>query len=120
MPLCLQYQREVISNGQLASDNSSVDAEQHQCMVALHDYNPFMSGFPGRPPHEQLPLKKGDVMTTHGDMDIKGFYHVELAGMWVSHFIATLSHFRLINRSLWITRFVYLAKLQNVESISSV
>ncbi|KAK2572312.1 RIMS-binding protein 2 [Acropora cervicornis] len=76
----LPYQREVISNGQLVSDNSSVDAEQHQCVVALHDYNPFMSGFPGRPPHEQLPLKKGDVMTTHGDMDTKGFYHVELAG----------------------------------------
>ncbi|XP_074610685.1 uncharacterized protein LOC141865174 isoform X4 [Acropora palmata] len=76
----LPYQREVISNGQLVSDNSSVDAEQYQCVVALHDYNPFMSGFPGRPPHEQLPLKKGDVMTTHGDMDTKGFYHVELAG----------------------------------------
>ena len=50
-------------------------------MVALHDYDPFHSGASGlRPPHEQLSLKKGDVMTAFGDMDVNGFYRVDLNG----------------------------------------
>ena len=57
-------------------------------MVALHDYNPFTSGVPGRSPHEQLSFKKGDVMTTHGDMDLNGFYHVDLAGMFLFVFFS--------------------------------
>ena len=55
-------------------------SEPRQCMVALHDYNPSLSLIPGRSPSEQLSLRKGDVMTTHGDLDRNGFYSVDLAG----------------------------------------
>ena len=49
-------------------------------MVALHDYDPFRSAVPGRPPHDQLPLKKGNIMTAFGDLDVNGFYSVDLNG----------------------------------------
>lgn len=48
--------------------------------MALHDYDPFCSGVPGWPPHDQLPLKKGDIMTTLEDQDANGFYRVFLKG----------------------------------------
>ena len=49
-------------------------------MVALYDYDPFHSGVSGRPPQDQLSLKKGDIMTAFGDVDVNGFYRVDLNG----------------------------------------
>ena len=63
-----------------SSGASSVGSEPRQCMVALHDYNPFHSGTSGRPAREQLSFKKGDVMTVYGNMDANGFYRVDLSG----------------------------------------
>lgn len=63
-----------------SSGASSAGSEPRQCMVALHDYDPFHSGVSGRPPQDQLSLKKGDIMTAFGDMDVNGFYRVDLNG----------------------------------------
>lgn len=51
-------------------------------MVALHDYDPFHSGASGRSSQDQLSLKKGDIMTAYGDMDVNGFYRVDLNGKY--------------------------------------
>lgn len=48
--------------------------------MALYDYDPFCSGVRGWPPHDQLTLKKGDVMTALEDQDANGFYRVFLNG----------------------------------------
>ena len=61
-----------------SSGASSVGSEARQCMVALHDYDPFHSGAFGRPPQDQLSLKKGDIMTAYGNMDVNGFYRVDM------------------------------------------
>ena len=66
-----------------SSGASSVGSEARQCMVALHDYDPFLSGAFGRPPQDQLSLKKGDIMTAYGDMDVNGFYRVDMNGEYV-------------------------------------
>ena len=63
-----------------SSGASSAGSEPRQCMVALHDYDPIHSGISGRPPQDQLSLKKGDIMTAFGDMDVNGFYRVDLNG----------------------------------------
>lgn len=78
----LQLHRETMSSGQAtpSSGASSDGSEPRRCMVALHDYNPFHSGAPGRPPHEQLSFKKGDVMIAFGDMDVNKYYRVDLNG----------------------------------------
>ena len=47
-------------------------------MVALQDHDPFHSGAFGRPPQDQLSLKKGDIMTAYGDMDVNGFYRIDV------------------------------------------
>ena len=52
-------------------------------MVALRDYDPFHSGTFGRPPQDQLSLKKGDIVTAYGDMDVNGFYRVDMNGEYV-------------------------------------
>ena len=61
-----------------SSSASAVGSEPRRCMVAVHDYNSFHFGAPGRPPLEQVSLKKGDVMTAFGDLDVDGFYRVDL------------------------------------------
>ena len=78
----LQLQREKKSSGRItpSSDTSSVGSESRQCMVALCDYDPYQSGASGRPSQEQLSFRKGDIMTAYGDMDVNGFYHVDLNG----------------------------------------
>ena len=63
-----------------SSGASSLGSEPRHCMVALDDYDPFHSGTTGRSPHEQLSLKKGDVMTAFGDIDMNGSYRVDLNG----------------------------------------
>ena len=63
-----------------SSGASSAGSEARQCMVALHDYDPFHSGAFGRPPQDQLSLKKDDIMTAYGDMDVNGFYRVDMNG----------------------------------------
>ena len=77
-----QLHRETMSSGHVtpSSGASSDGSESRRCMVALHDYSPFHSGAPGRPPHEQLSFKKSDVMTAFGDMDVNNFYRVDLNG----------------------------------------
>ncbi|XP_022782887.1 uncharacterized protein LOC111323722 isoform X10 [Stylophora pistillata] len=66
--------------GNSSSGASSTGLEKPHCLVAVHDYDPFCSGVPGLPPHDQLPLKKGDIMTTLEDQDANGFYRVFLKG----------------------------------------
>ena len=66
-----------------SSGASSAGSETRQCMVALHDYDPFHSGDFGRPPQDQLSLKKDDIMTAYGDMDVKGFYRVDINGEYI-------------------------------------
>ena len=66
--------------GSSSSGASSTGLEKPHCLVAVHDYDPFCSGVPGLPPHDQLPLKKGDIMTTLEDQDANGFYRVFLKG----------------------------------------
>lgn len=77
-----QLQKEAITNGHItqSTGTSSVGSKPRRYVVALHDYDPLLSGAPGRQPHEQLSFKKGDVMTSHGDVDVKGFYRVDLNG----------------------------------------
>ncbi|XP_078358377.1 uncharacterized protein LOC144643107 isoform X2 [Oculina patagonica] len=78
----LQLYRDNTSSGHCtpSSGASSAGSEPRQCMVALHDYDPFHSGVSGRPSRDQLSLKKGDIMTAFGDMDVNGFYRVDLNG----------------------------------------
>lgn len=66
-----------------SSGASSAGSEARQYMVALHDYDPFHSGASGRPPQDQLSLKKGDIITAYGDMDVNGFYRVDLNGKYL-------------------------------------
>lgn len=66
-----------------SSGASSTGSEARQCMVALHDYDPYSGAF-GQPPQDQLSLKKGDIMTAYGDMDVNGFYRVDMNGKYVN------------------------------------
>ena len=80
--LVSQLYRENMSSGHCtpSSGASSAGSEPRQCMVALHDYDPIHSGISGRPPQDQLSLKKGDIMTAFGDIDVNGFYRVDVNG----------------------------------------
>lgn len=49
-------------------------------MVALCDHDPYQSGASGRPSQEQLSFRKGDIMTAYDDVDVNGFYRVDLNG----------------------------------------
>lgn len=51
-------------------------------MVALHDYDPYSGAF-GQPLQDQLSLKKGDIMTAYGEMDVNGFYRVDMNGKYM-------------------------------------
>lgn len=77
-----QLYPDVIScrRGSSSSGASSAEPEKRRCLVALYDYDPFCSGVRGWPPHDQLTLKKGDVMTALEDQDANGFYRVFLNG----------------------------------------
>ena len=48
-----------------SSGASFAGSEARQCMVALHDYDLFHCG---------------DIMTAYGDMDVNGFYRVDMNG----------------------------------------
>ena len=65
-------------------------------MVALHDYDPFHSETCERPPQDQLSLKKGDIMTAHGEMDVNGFYRVDMNGEDVSFLLVIKTSFLLV------------------------
>ena len=47
--------------------------------VCIHDYDPYTMGRDVRP-EQQLSLRKGDVITIIGDIDVDGYYTAELNG----------------------------------------
>ncbi|XP_065071274.1 uncharacterized protein LOC135695965 isoform X3 [Rhopilema esculentum] len=63
--------REVTSSG-------SYGARQRK-FVCVYDYDPYTMNRGGRP-DQQLSLRKGDVITVIGDVDIDGYYSAELNG----------------------------------------
>ena len=67
-----------------SSGASSAGSEARQCMVALHNYDPLHSGAFGRPPQDQLSLKKGDIVTAYGDMDVNGFYRIDVLIIFIA------------------------------------
>ena len=83
-----------------SSGASSAGSEARQCMVALHNYDPLHSGAFGRPPQDQLSLKKGDIVTAYGDMDVNGFYRIDVL-------------FSSLMKSL----FLFIKLIQSVEAI---
>ncbi len=58
----------------------SAHSQRQRKFVSLYDYDPFTMGKTGRP-EQQLSLRKGDVITVIGDIDIDGYYTAELNGM---------------------------------------
>ena len=53
--------------------------QKQRKFVILHDYDPFTMARTGRP-EQHLSLRRGDVISVIGDIDVDGYYTGEFSG----------------------------------------
>lgn len=56
---------------------------RERTFVALYDYDPYTIGTTDRP-DLQLSLKKGDILTVLGDVDVEGYFTAIANGKYLT------------------------------------